>query len=310
MLLAFSAFFWLTAIKTMHMFQLNSYKPATHMKWQRQNLQSLIPGVAGFLAAMLCQVLTDLVANIVLLVVFAILALVQKPKKAKKPLVYTMRVIRMLVTLGILFLLGVGLAVFSGGGLQGIVLASLAMVCPRLVLVANFINKPIEGAINQYYINDAKRMLKSHTGLTTIGVTGSYGKTSVKFILKTLLSAKFNVLATPESYNTPMGVVITVRNFLRPTHEVFVCEMGARHVGDIKEMCRLVTGYTQNQPMVTSMTVDVEVDDCRLLTPAQVDALSMLEPFIMIVLAVFVVILVLAIFLPMLNMTKAYDQYL
>ena len=38
--------------------------------------------------------------------------------------------------------------------------------------------------------------------------------------------------------------------------------------------------------------------------------LAMLEPFIMIVLAVFVVILVLAIFLPMLNMTSAYDQYL
>lgn len=237
MLLAFAAFFWLTAIKTMHMFQLNSYKPATHARWQRQNLKSLIPGVVGFVAAVLCQVLADLVANIVLLVIFAILALVQRPKKAKKPLVYTMRVIRMLVTLGILFLLGVGLAVFVGGGLQSIVLASLGMACPRLVLTANFINKPIESAINQYYINDAKKLLRGHQNLTTIGVTGSYGKTSVKYILHTLLQAEFDTLKTPESYNTPMGVVKTVRSQLRATHELFVCEMGARHVGDIKELC-------------------------------------------------------------------------
>lgn len=237
MLLAFAAFFWLTAIKTMHMFQLNSYKPATHARWQRQNLKSLIPGVVGFVAAVLCRVLADLVANIVLLVIFAILALVQRPKKAKKPLVYTMRVIRMLVTLGILFLLGVGLAVFVGGGLQSIVLAALGMACPRLVLTANFINKPIESAINQYYINDAKKLLRGHQNLTTIGVTGSYGKTSVKYILHTLLQAEFDTLKTPESYNTPMGVVKTVRSSLRATHELFVCEMGARHVGDIKELC-------------------------------------------------------------------------
>ena len=76
MLLAFGTFFWLTAIKTMHMFQLNSYKPATHARWQRQNLKSLIPGVVGFVAAVLCKVLAELVANIVLLVIFAILALV------------------------------------------------------------------------------------------------------------------------------------------------------------------------------------------------------------------------------------------
>jgi UDP-N-acetylmuramoyl-tripeptide--D-alanyl-D-alanine ligase len=98
----------------------------------------------------------------------------------------------------------------------------------------------VENAINRWFINDAKRILKSCPDLKVIGVTGSYGKTSVKFILKTLLAAKYNVLATPESYNTPMGVVITVRNFLRPTHEVFVCEMGARHVGDIKELCDIV----------------------------------------------------------------------
>jgi UDP-N-acetylmuramoyl-tripeptide--D-alanyl-D-alanine ligase len=46
---------------------------------------------------------------------------------------------------------------------------------------------------------------------------------------------------TPESYNTPRGVVKTIRENLRSTHEIFVCEMGARHRGDIKELCDIVT---------------------------------------------------------------------
>ena len=77
-------------------------------------------------------------------------------------------------------------------------------------------------------------------GIKVIGITGSYGKTSVKFYLNTLLKNHFNVLITPESYNTPMGVVKTIRGSLKPTHEIFVCEMGARYVGDIKEICDIV----------------------------------------------------------------------
>ena len=83
-------------------------------------------------------------------------------------------------------------------------------------------------------------MLKACPDLKVIGITGSYGKTSVKYFLSTALKAKYNVLMTPESYNTPMGVVKTIREQLRPTHEIFVCEMGARNVGDIKEICDIV----------------------------------------------------------------------
>lgn len=111
---------------------------------------------------------------------------------------------------------------------------------PFLVLIGNFINAPIEKGIRQYYINDAKKMLKACPDLKVIGITGSYGKTSVKYFLSTALKAKYNVLMTPESYNTPMGVVKTIREQLRPTHEIFVCEMGARNVGDIKEICDIV----------------------------------------------------------------------
>lgn len=83
-------------------------------------------------------------------------------------------------------------------------------------------------------------MLAAMPDLKVIGITGSYGKTSVKYYLSTLLRAKYDVLMTPENYNTTLGVVRTIRENLRATHEVFVCEMGARNVGDIREICDLV----------------------------------------------------------------------
>ena len=61
--------------------------------------------------------------------------------------------------------------------------------------------------------------------MTVIGVTGSYGKTSVKYYLDTLLRVKYQVLITPESFNTPMGVVRTIRENMKNTDEIFICEM-------------------------------------------------------------------------------------
>ncbi len=44
-------------------------------------------------------------------------------------------------------------------------------------------------------------------------------------------------------------------------------------------MARLVSGYSNGQPMVTALDVDVEIDNCALLNCQEVDALSLLEPF-------------------------------
>ena len=64
------------------------------------------------------------------------------------------------------------------------------------------------------------------------------------------------------------------------------------------------TGDLQGMLSKTADYYDQEVED------ATASLLSLMEPAVMLFLAVFVVILVLAIFLPMLNMTAAYDQYL
>ena len=107
------------------------------------------------------------------------------------------------------------------------------------MLISNMIMVPIENKINQGFYNSAQGKIKAREDLTVVGITGSFGKTSTKFIVGTILGERFNVLNTPESYNTPMGLSKVINNDLNDDHEVFIAEMGARNIGDIKEVAEL-----------------------------------------------------------------------
>ena len=111
---------------------------------------------------------------------------------------------------------------------------------PWLLALINFSLSPLEKTIANYYLRDAKRKLKELPQLKTIGITGSYGKTSTKYFTAALLASQFQTLKTPQSYNTLMGVTKTIREELRPYHEIFVVEMSAKQPGDIKQLTDLV----------------------------------------------------------------------
>ena len=115
-------------------------------------------------------------------------------------------------------------------------------LAPYVILLANLCAAPIEKTINDNFIADAKKILVAHraAGMQVIGITGSYGKTSVKFFLKDLLGTEYSVCATPSSFNTPMGLVRTIREHMKNSDRIFLAEMGARNVGDIKELTDLV----------------------------------------------------------------------
>ena len=102
------------------------------------------------------------------------------------------------------------------------------------------ITLPIEELIKKYYENDARKILDSYNNLIKIGITGSFGKTSTKNIINDIINQQFLTLITPASYNTPMGITRTIREHLKPIHEIFVCEMGADKVGDIEYLMNFV----------------------------------------------------------------------
>jgi UDP-N-acetylmuramoyl-tripeptide--D-alanyl-D-alanine ligase len=116
------------------------------------------------------------------------------------------------------------------------------------LILASSILAPIEGSINDGFVTDAKKRLDAMPNLKVIGITGSYGKTSVKHFVARILSEKYNVLHTPGSVNTTLGVVRIIREQLKPTHEIFIAEMGAKKMGDVKEICDLV------QPNIAILT--------------------------------------------------------
>lgn len=221
-----------------HMFQLNGYHRDGHMRWHNDVLGAVSAKMTFAAAAFVLMIFSGDVTNAIATVMNVLTILMFLPQPAKKPLVYTARIKRLIVTIIVIYSALVAIsnlvpyAQFASA--LGFVLVNF------IVLLADILNSPIEKAVKQYYINDAKKILASRKNLTIIGITGSYGKTSCKYFLTKLLSAKYNVLMTPASYNTPMGVVKTIREHLKNSDEIFVCEMGAKNMGDIKELCDLV----------------------------------------------------------------------
>ena len=157
--------------------------------------------------------------------------------KSKVKFVMTKRMVRLTIT-ATLVAVALTLAPWFFGVFW--LSALIILFCPFVLCVADWLNSPIEKAINNWYIKDARRKLAAHKDLIVIGVTGSFGKTSTKNYLYRILSEKYNVLMTPGNYNTTLGVVRTIREKLEPFHEIFICEMGAKEVGDIAEICDLV----------------------------------------------------------------------
>lgn len=115
----------------------------------------------------------------------------------------------------------------------------MPLTLPFLLAAANAVEGVFENARNKKFVKRAGQVL-NETKITRVAVVGSYGKTSVKNILATLLAERYTVVKTPASYNTPVGIAKTVTGAEFAGKEVFVAEMGARRVGDIAELCRLV----------------------------------------------------------------------
>lgn len=90
------------------------------------------------------------------------------------------------------------------------------------------------GILKRRRIRRATEKMRRYPGLIVIGVTGSYGKTSVKTILAHILTGAKRVIATPEHVNTEIGIA----NFILKTDfantDVFIVEMGAYRKGEIQ----------------------------------------------------------------------------
>ena len=240
----------------LHYFQLESYQFPGYFRTVRRNLiKAVLPGfcMTVFLAALLLIAkmlnrreetysILFCAGSLLLICAGFIIGKRLSEKHAKKAFVFTPRVKRLYAVSMIVMTVLLSLSVIMTGVKPegNLFFYVFPLFLPLWIALCGLLAWPIEKAISELYFRDAQRILRERKDLIRIGITGSWGKTSVKFILGTILEEKYHTLVTPASYNTPMGVTKVIRSRLEPGHRVFVAEMGARHVGDIREMCRLV----------------------------------------------------------------------
>lgn len=82
------------------------------------------------------------------------------------------------------------------------------------------------------------RLHRKTLGLPVIGITGTNGKTTTKELTSAVLSQKYNTLSTQGNLNNHIGVPLTLLK-LTNEHEIAVIEMGASHIGEIRNLANI-----------------------------------------------------------------------
>ena len=170
--------------------------------------------------------------------------------EAKKPLILTARARRLfagwvvceIIVGSLVGWIAVNAVVLTGapslvGAAAGLLAA--ALLGWPVVSLANLLLYPVEAGFRSYYLGSARAILRRHAPVV-VGVAGSYGKTSTKTILAQILATRQPTLATPRSFNTPMGLCRVIREQLQPEHRFFIAELGAYQRGEVRQLARLV----------------------------------------------------------------------
>ncbi len=249
----------------LHMFQQLGYKGNEYRKWISDHLYSkavtsehiIFNVIILILIYFLAERIT-LTAGAVTMFVFTLFWFIgvsnYTEEKEKKPLVYTPRLKRLGITALILMAVvwfymidfayrGIQLRDFAAPFINtdpyflsfGMVIVD--MFVWLFLMLAALLMKPVEKIIQNGFKRKARNKLASMPHLKVIAITGSYGKTSTKFVIDAFLKERVQVCVTPGSFNTPMGICKVINNDLEARHQVLILEMGARYKGNIKELC-------------------------------------------------------------------------
>lgn len=237
----------------LHMLQQNTYRNDRYGQWLKEKGKKNYKAFLGALAVIPLWIggfVAELVGILLFILVYVAFLRGRDKTPAKKPLVFTQRATRLYVVMLVIFFLPavalLFLAVANAGapdlvrGLCLLILVAFPFFAPVFMLAANTVMQPLEEHKKAEYFEEAKELLASQDDLIKVAITGSFGKTSVKHALNRMLEEKYYTLMPPGSYNTPMGITRIVREQLKPIHQAFVTEMGAKQKGDIAELCDLV----------------------------------------------------------------------
>lgn len=251
----------------LHMFQQNGYKLNEMAGWISAHLlKKVITPEHIFYNILILAMFyyiaerVTLTSGVMIMGVFTLFWFLDtsgfKAEREKKPFTYTPRMIRLsIVILLPLILIWYNAIVFGFYILPfrdfaapfvnadpyflAFSLIFIDLIIPFFLLLGGLLIQPVEKMIQNGFKKQARKKLASLPHLKVIAITGSYGKTSTKFAIDTLLRERLQVCVTPGSFNTPMGICKVINNDLNAQHEVLILEMGARYEGNIRELCKI-----------------------------------------------------------------------
>lgn len=120
---------------------------------------------------------------------------------------------------------------------------------PVVVLMATIPTSVLSYFVTRNTLHKAKEIIKSNNPII-IGITGSYGKTSTKYLLAHFLSSKFSVFFPPSSYNTKYSISKSIVSDYKG-EEIVIIEYGAYKRGEIKT---LTNYFPPNYAVITGIT--------------------------------------------------------
>lgn len=219
----------------LHIFQQEEYDGPRFLKWIAAHK---VFDKRLSIALLLIGFIPNIPANFLLPVLaFCFVAATEANplKKSKKKLVLTSRARRILIP-AFIFAALAGFWCLENHHTWIWIIGVQAI--PLLLVISNLLLSPYESAVQKRFWLQAHEKLK-RLDPVVIGVTGSFGKTSVKHILGHILKTHARTLVTPGSVNTPMGITRIIREDLDESHRYFIVEMGAYGPGSIARLCRL-----------------------------------------------------------------------
>jgi UDP-N-acetylmuramoyl-tripeptide--D-alanyl-D-alanine ligase len=255
---------YFSAYKFLQSMQLNSYRAGRYFSWIKYNFKSYFNRLLALSALsaaslivvnILFYVYTEIFSSgigLVFYFIFMSIFIFNEMLRTKNtPIVYTKRMKRLIAAFLTITAAVSALFVYLSNNAfldnetlfkytKFSLITIMPILLPFLVSAAGIVMYPFEEINNKRFVLHAKKVLENRPKLVKIAIAGSYGKTSVKNILNTILSQRYSVLSTPASYNTPMGLCKVINKDLKDSHQIFIAEMGAKNIGDIRYLCSFV----------------------------------------------------------------------
>jgi len=215
--------------KTLHVFQRKDYRISRYFRFftKKHVFFTFLCLFFVVLKIFFKNLLLNLVLDLSILIIQS-LTVCSLINSNKTPLKYTSRIKRLYLISAILTSLSI-LTPYPT-----IISSLIVYIAPPVANLLNFYDK----IKNKKFIKTASKKIKT-SNIKIIAITGSNGKTSVKNILLKILSSTYKVLASPESYNTPIGIAKFINESHLENIDFLILEYGARQNGDIKTLCEI-----------------------------------------------------------------------